>query len=135
MKRLRDETGQSVAEFAIVLPILLLIVCAIIDFGWVFYNQLSLQNCVREGARYGAVNAANTECISMTSTKINQVAVDSIKESMTVSITFTSPQTPCDGDIVVTVKSKIRILTPVLGVFYNHQEKEIVYTVTMKAES
>ena len=42
----KRENGQSAVEFALVLPILLLIVCGILDFGWLFYNQLSVENCV-----------------------------------------------------------------------------------------
>ena len=34
----KRENGQSAVEFALVLPILLLIVCGILDFGWLFYN-------------------------------------------------------------------------------------------------
>lgn len=131
----KNESGQAVVEFAIVLPLLLLIICAIIDFGWLFYNQLSLENCTREAARYGAVNAANSDCTTLINNKINATAIKSLKESMTVVITFSSPQTPCDGDITVTITSRIKILTPVLGVFYDNQEKEITCSVTMKAES
>lgn len=135
MKFIKKEHGQSIVEFAIVLPLLLLIVCAIIDFGWLFYNQLNLQNSVREGARFGAVNAGNSDCIALTQAKINDVAVDSIKEVMNIDITFSTPLTPCDGDISVTVTSTIRILTPVLGIFYDNQEIIITSTVVMKAES
>ena len=132
---IKKETGQAIVEFAIVLPLLLLILCGIIDFGWIFYNQLSLQDCTREGARYGSVNAGNSDCISLTETKINNVAVDSLKKDMTISVNFSSPQTPCTGDITVTVKSTIPVLTPVAGVFCHNQEIQLSYSVTMKAES
>lgn len=39
-KRDRKEDGQAMVEFALILPIFLLILCGIIDFGWLFYNQL-----------------------------------------------------------------------------------------------
>lgn len=135
LRNIKKENGQAVVEFAIVLPLLLLIICAIIDFGWLFYNQLSLENCTREAARYGAVNAANSDCTTLVGNKINKDAISSLKQLMTVSVTLSSPQTPCDGDITVTITSKIRILTPVLGVFCPGQEKTLTYSVTMKAES
>lgn len=135
MRILKKENGQALVEFAIVLPLLLLLICGIIDFGWLFYNQLSLENCAREAVRYGAVNAGNSECVAMTKQKIQDVAVDSIKESLTVSVVFSSPQTPCDGDITVSLAARIKVLTPVLGVFCNNQEKDLSYSVTMKAES
>lgn len=135
MNFIKKENGQALVEFAIVLPLLLLIICGIIDFGWLFYNQLSLENCAREGARYGAVNAGNSECATLTEQKINDIAVNSIKDSLSISVVFSSPQTPCDGDITVSLSTKIKVLTPVLGIFCNDQEKDLSYSVTMKAES
>lgn len=135
LKHLKKENGQSLVEFAIVLPMLLLLVCGIIDFGWLFYNQLSLDNCAREAARYGAVNAAKTDCDALIRAKIDETAADSLKESLTASIVFSAPSAPCTGNITVTLKSNIKILTPLLGIFYENQEKEITSSVTMKAES
>ena len=37
---LKREKGQSIVEFALVLPLILLIVCGIIDFGWLFIISL-----------------------------------------------------------------------------------------------
>ena len=57
IKRMRkSEAGQSMVEMALVLPILLLLVGGIMDFGWLFYNQLALTNAAREGARYAAIH-------------------------------------------------------------------------------
>ena len=48
MKRKR-ESGQAMVEFALILPILLLIVCGIIDFGWLFLISFRLtMRAVRE---------------------------------------------------------------------------------------
>jgi Flp pilus assembly protein TadG len=51
----RAERGTSVVEMAIVLPLLLLLVFAIGDFGIAFTRWNSLTNAVREGARVGVV--------------------------------------------------------------------------------
>ena len=57
IKRMRkSEAGQSMVEMALVLPILLLLVGGIMDFGWLFYNQLALTNAAREGARYAVIH-------------------------------------------------------------------------------
>jgi len=47
-------SGQSLVEFAFVLPILLLLMVAIIDFGILFYSQMAVSNAAWEGARAGA---------------------------------------------------------------------------------
>ena len=52
----RREDGASAVEFALVMPVLVLIVCGIIGFGIVFAQQLSLGNAARQAARFGAVD-------------------------------------------------------------------------------
>jgi Flp pilus assembly protein TadG len=52
----RKEKGQSVVELAIILPLLLIILLGIIDFGRVFYAYVTVTNASREGARYGALH-------------------------------------------------------------------------------
>jgi len=47
--------GAALLEFALVVPILLLILIGIIEFGWMEKNQLTLANATREGARDAAV--------------------------------------------------------------------------------
>jgi len=47
----KKEKGQAMVETALVLPLFLLILCGIIDYGWIFSNQLMLNNSSRDGAR------------------------------------------------------------------------------------
>ena len=47
--------GQSLLEFALVLPILLIVTFGIIEFGILVYNQQIITNASREGARAGIV--------------------------------------------------------------------------------
>jgi hypothetical protein len=50
------ESGQVLIEFALVLPVLILLVVGIIDFGFAFNTWNSAQNAAREGARVAAVS-------------------------------------------------------------------------------
>jgi hypothetical protein len=43
--------GQSLVEFALVLPIFMLILSGILDFGFLLYSRMSVINAAREGAR------------------------------------------------------------------------------------
>jgi Flp pilus assembly protein TadG len=54
----RDE-GASAVEFALVLPILLLLVFGIISYGTLFAQQLALNNGVRQGARIAVVEGSS----------------------------------------------------------------------------
>jgi len=49
------DRGAAMVEFALVLPILLLLTLGIINFGYLFGQQLSLNQAVREGARAAVV--------------------------------------------------------------------------------
>jgi Flp pilus assembly protein TadG len=51
----RPRRGQSMIEFALVLPIILLIVFGTLDIGRIVFLKAELENAVREGARLGRV--------------------------------------------------------------------------------
>lgn len=53
--RRKSEKGQAMVEFALLLLPLLLILGGIIDFGWVFHQQVIANNASREAARYASV--------------------------------------------------------------------------------
>jgi len=50
-KRGRGEDGQALVEFAIVLPLLLILVTGIIQFGLLFNKYITLTDAVRSGAQ------------------------------------------------------------------------------------
>jgi Flp pilus assembly protein TadG len=52
----KNQDGQSVTEFALVLPILAFLLFAVIQFGIVFNNWVQLTDAARAGARKGAVS-------------------------------------------------------------------------------
>jgi Flp pilus assembly protein TadG len=56
MNKLRDERGQTFTELAMVLPILIVLVLAIAQFGVAFNNYLTLTDAARAAARKGAVS-------------------------------------------------------------------------------
>ena len=54
-RRVRDDAGASIVEFAIVLPILALLIFGIIDFGSIFSDYHALRSGTRDGARDAVV--------------------------------------------------------------------------------
>ncbi len=130
-RKLKSEKGQAMLEFALILPILLILVCGIIDFGWIFYNQSELNNCAREGARYAIVNAGEDDDIE---DRVNNVASSSIKP-ITITITYSNTTTPLLGDVTVTLGSDVKVLTPLTGIFVENQQVALTAQATMKVES
>src|SRR5215207_7442882 len=59
LRGLRSERGAALVEFALVVPLLMLMMCATIDFGLAVYTLNNLTAAVREGGRYGAALDAN----------------------------------------------------------------------------
>lgn len=54
LRGLRSERGAALVEFALVVPLLMLMTCAAIDFGLAVYTLNNLTAAVREGGRYAA---------------------------------------------------------------------------------
>jgi hypothetical protein len=55
----RRELGQSVVEFAVILPVILLLLLAIADLGRLYTSAVAVESAAREAADYGAFVAAN----------------------------------------------------------------------------
>lgn len=93
-----SEFGQALVEFAMIVPLLLLLLFALIDFGRGFYTWLLVTNAAREGARVAATQQGASPVI----TRIN----DSISglEPSALTITLTNIQgargEPVEVDLV-----------------------------------
>lgn len=59
-QRLRSERGAELIEFALVFPLLLLVLLAIVDFGLVFQRMEVVTNAAREGARIAVLPGYST---------------------------------------------------------------------------
>jgi Flp pilus assembly protein TadG len=60
----KDERGQSLVETALVLPLLLLLIVGILDFGRVTYSYAHLQMAAQETVRKGGLGKTDTEITS-----------------------------------------------------------------------
>ena len=56
----RKERGQSLVEFALVLPLLILILLGIFDLGRVYNTYIVITNAARNGAYYGSMHSTDT---------------------------------------------------------------------------
>lgn len=56
VRRGRRERGAALIEFALIMPLLLMLLIGIIEFAWLFSQNLNVRHGAREGARLIAVN-------------------------------------------------------------------------------
>ena len=55
MRRPGDKSGQSLVEFALALPLLVLLLYGLAEFGFLLYGHVQVTNAAREGARAGSL--------------------------------------------------------------------------------
>jgi Flp pilus assembly pilin Flp len=87
----RDEQGQAMTEFAVVLPVLALILFAIIQFGIAFNNYLTLTDAVRRGARTAAVSPVTASATDLQTAKLAVTVSSTWQAGEDVTVTATYP--------------------------------------------
>jgi len=79
------------AEFALVIPILLLLVFGIIQFGIAFNNYLTLTDAVRAGARQAAVSRTLADPVGTATNRVISAAADLKASDLDVTVTPYDP--------------------------------------------
>lgn len=116
----RGGRGQSLVEFAMVLPLLLILVFGIIDFSMGLRSYISLTNATREGARFAAVGnpagAYPADCDGTSNTSaVGRVCVSldglDLADMQGVSVTYPSGQNP-GSEVLVSAEYTYNYITP-----------------------
>lgn len=104
----KDERGQSLTEFALVAPLLLLLVFGIIDLGRFFYGYLELQIAAQETVRVGGLGRSDSEMDSFARDYLN------ISDPSLLTVTISPSDSVRDsGDYVtVTLQTPYQFVTP-----------------------
>jgi Flp pilus assembly protein TadG len=85
---IRDEQGQSIAEFALVLPLLMMILLAILQFGVLFRDYLAVTDAVRAGARKAAVSRGTPSPATACKDAVEKAASDlNVADDLVVTCT------------------------------------------------
>ena len=96
--RPRTEEGQSLLEFALCVPVLLLLVTGIMTFGLALNNYLIMTNAVSTSAQYLAVNRANTtDPCSLTANAFANAAPNLNSSNLQFSFVLNGTSYPTSG--------------------------------------
>lgn len=130
-RRLGSIRGQSVVEFALVLPVLMLLLLISVDFGRLFFTTIQLTNAAREGVSYAATNPTDTVTIqSRVATEANvqaQQGEGAITVSTacrgstgtTIACSAASLGTAASGNtIAVSAREPFSFMTPFINGFF-----------------
>lgn len=113
-KLIRSELGQSLVETAIVLPVVLLLLVAIVDSGRVFHSWLIVTNSAREGARSASAQQPWATV---------QGRIESASGTWTCGAELTCPvpaniQGASGDPVSVTVTRDVTLLTPIMSALW-----------------
>jgi Flp pilus assembly protein TadG len=131
--------GQALVEFAVVLPLLLLLLLALFDAGRgvLFYTELS--NASRVGARIAIVNQSNDATCSGADRTFKCAAADlttgmGVPASAIGDLTITGSDCvlPSNCTAKVTVGYQFQLITPIIGAIIG--DLDLSATTTMPIE-
>ncbi|HXY09876.1 MAG TPA: TadE/TadG family type IV pilus assembly protein [Terriglobales bacterium] len=116
---LKTSGGASIVEFAVALPLLIVLVVGIFDFGAAFNLKQQLNNAARQGARFGASQPTNDLCTGcaapgsvsgirylvdsyLTNAKINDCGLNAAASGTGSPWSYTAA-TGCGGTLTLTI--------------------------------
>ncbi|HOQ06551.1 MAG TPA: TadE/TadG family type IV pilus assembly protein [Clostridiales bacterium] len=128
--RTRKRSGQSLVETALILPLLLLLLTGIIDFGLLFNSYLVISNASREGARRAVTG--NTDAQIRAAVYSAASVLDPARLNITIFPDESVGRSTGDP-VTVTVTYEYSMVTPIIGAFFP-ETFEIESGTTMRCE-
>ena len=124
----RKQRGQATVEFALILPVFLLLLLGIMEFGLVFHEYLVVTHAAREGARVATLGGTDAEVLSTVSTAAD--AID--RGALTTSI---APAVRVRGSrVTVMVTNQVSLMTPLFSAFFPQNPFPVSGTSIMRME-
>ena len=109
LRNTKNEQGQTMVEFAVVVPIMLTLLFAIIQFGIAFNNYLALTDAVRAGARKAAVSRQDPDPVGTAEAAVYAAAADLDASKLDVAVSSDwKPGNPVD--VTATYPYSINVL-------------------------
>jgi Flp pilus assembly protein TadG len=93
VNRLRSERGQTAVEFALVTPIILVLLLGVIQVGMAFHDYISLTDAARAGARKAVVERFTGETNAQLQQHVRDAAGDLDQSKLNVTVNIPTPDT------------------------------------------
>jgi Flp pilus assembly protein TadG len=129
--------GQALVEFALILPILLILVLGLIDFARAWSAQHAIADAAREGARMLVVdnNVPPDDARTAIENRLRTARLDAGRADIDFEPASGFPATP-NGPITVTIgyPYDFWMLGPIIGWTTGERQISLVSTITMRSE-
>jgi Flp pilus assembly protein TadG len=132
MKRIRidnPEQGAAAVEFALILPLLVVLLFGIIEFSILFYNKAMITNASREGARAGIVydfpdRPSNGDITSVVTNYCGShlITFGDPAQVPSTSVTRSGAATGADLSVTVEYDYDFLMLPNFLGAFFSNNQ-------------
>ena len=114
-RSLRDQKGQTMVEFALIMPVLFLVLFGIIQFGALYNDYITLTDAARVGARKAAVSRQTGNPVGLATTATRNAASDLDLSKFTVSVTATAWAAGADVTVEATYPYEVDIMGMVVA--------------------
>lgn len=114
MNRVRDQRGQTAVEFALVAPLLVVLLLGIIQVGIAFHDYVTITDAARAGARKAIVARFTGGNTATTKQAVRDAASDLDQSKLGVDVTPTTLDT-AGSQVTVTATYPYTIDIPLLG--------------------
>ena len=115
----RDERAAAVVEFALVAPLLLMLVMGIVDFGWMMMKANLVNNATRDAARVASLSGSFDQIKATVDSELGSAGIS--PGDVTVQITCSNPGgTTCDGSSASYAANAASGSTVTVTVSYTH---------------
>jgi Flp pilus assembly protein TadG len=124
-------SGNAITEFAFVLPLFVLMLCAITDLSRVFYVETTLQNAVRAGGRYAITgnHQPNPQNPNQNLSRVNSIIQVAQQAAMGLDVSGIQVSSLVGGSgsaggpgdtVTLTLSTNVQLLTPIIGQLFTN---------------
>lgn len=114
-RSIREQKGQTMVEFVLVVPVLFLVLFGIIQFGILYNDYITLTDAARVGARKAAVSRQTGDPVGLAITATKNAASDLELAKLGVSVTATAWAPGADVTVEATYPYEVNIMGVVLS--------------------
>lgn len=123
--------GNAIIEFALVVPMFVLVMCASVDLARLFYVQTTLQNAVRQGGRYASTGNHQPDPLhpGLNLSRVNSIKLVAQQAAMGLDVSSVQISSVSGGagsaggpgdTVTLRLTSNVNLVTPIIAHYFAH---------------